>query len=179
MSQIKEGKLFVSSSTLICDKDAQIVANTMSLGVEPGITVNVTEAATYANELVRRWNAFEQQPTAGEMTTEIRNALKTQTRLNRKQEKKAIAICGRLDRAEAENRRLKKAIEDYGNNPAGFDWAVLEKIETQESINKDLLGLCEEFMKKADNGAADFDDPEPGSIYLRASAAIAKAKKEG
>ena len=30
---------------------------------------------------------------------------------------------------EAENKRLKKAIEDYGNNPAGFDWAVLEEIE--------------------------------------------------
>ena len=41
----------------------------------------------------------------------------------------------------------------------------------------DLLKLCEEFMEKADNGAADFDDPEPGSIYLRAEATIAKAKK--
>ena len=52
-------------------------------------------------------------------------------------------------------------------------------LDRVESIKTDLLGLCEEFMEKADNGSADFDDPEPGSIYLRAEAIIAKAKKEG
>lgn len=40
----------------------------------------------------------------------------------------------------------------------------------------DLLALCKEFMEKADNGAADFDDPEPGSIFLRAKAAIASVR---
>lgn len=43
----------------------------------------------------------------------------------------------------------------------------------------DLLELCEEFMERADDGSADFDDPVPGSIFLRAKAAIAKATKEG
>jgi len=52
------------------------------------------------------------------------------------------SLLDHLDRAESENGRLKKAIEDYGNNPAGFDWAILEKIENQESINTDLLTAC-------------------------------------
>ncbi len=39
-----------------------------------------------------------------------------------------------------------------------------------------LLNLCKEFMEMADNGSAAFDDPEPGSIYLRAEAAIAKCE---
>ncbi len=42
----------------------------------------------------------------------------------------------------------------------------------------DLLEACEGLMEKADNGSANFDDPEPGSIYLIAKAAISKAKKE-
>ncbi len=41
-----------------------------------------------------------------------------------------------------------------------------------------LLEACEGLMEKADNGSADFDDPEPGGIYLRALAAIAAAKKD-
>ena len=36
--------------------------------------------------------------------------------------------------------------------------------------------LCKEFMKMADNGSAAFEDPEAGSIYLRAEAAIAKCE---
>lgn len=39
----------------------------------------------------------------------------------------------------------------------------------------DLLEVCKGLMEKADNGSADFDDPEPGSIYLKAKAVIAKA----
>ncbi len=37
---------------------------------------------------------------------------------------------------KAENRLLKKAIEDFGRNPAGFDWAVLGKIDNLETENK-------------------------------------------
>ncbi len=54
-----------------------------------------------------------------------------------------------------------------------------DRLETSEASRIELLNLCKEFMEKADNGSADFDDPEPGSIYLRAEAAIAKAEKEG
>lgn len=39
-----------------------------------------------------------------------------------------------------------------------------------------LLDACKGLMEKADNGSADFDDPEPGSIYLKAKAAIAKCE---
>ncbi len=47
---------------------------------------------------------------------------------------------------------------------------------TLKQQRDDLLALCKEFMEKADDGSADFDDPEPGSIYLRAEAAIAKCE---
>ena len=42
-------------------------------------------------------------------------------------------IAGLLEKSETENKRLKKAIDDFGNNPAGFAWAVLERIEQQET----------------------------------------------
>ncbi len=60
MSEFTKGKLFVSASTLIINKDAWIIANTLQLGSVPGLTVNVREASAYAKELVRRWNAFEE-----------------------------------------------------------------------------------------------------------------------
>ena len=53
---------------------------------------------------------------------------------------------------------------------------LCDRLDRAEAINKDLLGLCEEFMVIADDGSARFDDPQPGSIYLRAEAVIAKAK---
>jgi len=40
----------------------------------------------------------------------------------------------------------------------------------------DLLAICEEFMDISAVGSAAFDDPLPGSIFLRAEAAIAKAR---
>ncbi len=51
-------------------------------------------------------------------------------------------------------------------------------IDRSAASRKELLGLCEEFMVIADDGSAKFDDPEPGSIYLRAEEAI-KANKQG
>ena len=41
---------------------------------------------------------------------------------------------------EAENKQLKEAIIAYGNNPAGFDWAVLVKIDKLEQLLDDWLG---------------------------------------
>lgn len=41
----------------------------------------------------------------------------------------------------AENKRLKKAIKDFGNNPAGFDWAVLDRIEKLEKRGAVLNAL--------------------------------------
>lgn len=53
-----------------------------------------------------------------------------------------------------------------------------ELLDSSEASKADLLEACEGLMEKADNGSADFDDPEPGSIYLKAIVAIAKAKGE-
>ncbi len=50
-----------------------------------------------------------------------------------------------------------------------------DRLDTSEASRKELLTACKGLMEKADNGSADFDDPEPGSIYLKAIAAIAKA----
>lgn len=37
-----------------------------------------------------------------------------------------------IENLKAENERLKKAIENFGKNPAGFDWAVLDLIDKLE-----------------------------------------------
>lgn len=52
-----------------------------------------------------------------------------------------------------------------------------EEIARRWNSQPDLLEACEGLMEKADDGSADFDDPVPGSIYLKASAAIVKAKQ--
>lgn len=45
-----------------------------------------------------------------------------------------------IKKLKDENKRLKKAIEDYGNNPAGFDWAVLERMEQLEEAVSYAVG---------------------------------------
>ena len=37
--------------------------------------------------------------------------------------------------------QLQKAILDFGNNPAGFDWAILEKLDAFEVENETLKNL--------------------------------------
>lgn len=74
----------------------------------------------------------------------------------------------------------------YASNPGKQDQKIAY-IEHSRTTNgeanaqliaaaPDLLKACEGLMEKADNGSADFDDPMPGSIYLKAKAALAKAK---
>lgn len=68
-----------------------------------------------------------------------------------RQLKKQIASWGRkfdnlltiVEQIQAKNEQLKKAIEDFGNNPAGFDWGVLDKIDDLEN----LLIAISSFMK--------------------------------
>jgi len=43
-----------------------------------------------------------------------------------------------IESLRTENERLKKAITDFGKNPVGFDWAVLEKIDNLEAENERL-----------------------------------------
>ena len=42
---------------------------------------------------------------------------------------------------DKENEQLKKAIEDFGNNPAGFDWAILERIDCLERFLKSIANF--------------------------------------
>ena len=44
------------------------------------------------------------------------------------------------------------------------------------NAHEDLLTACQDLLELADNGSAAFDDPEPGSPYLKAEAAIEKAQ---
>lgn len=46
-----------------------------------------------------------------------------------------------LERLGKENARLKKAIEDFGKNPAGFDFAVLERIENLEVMLSEYMQI--------------------------------------
>jgi len=48
-----------------------------------------------------------------------------------------------IESLRTENERLKKAITDFGKNPVGFDWAVLEKIDNLEAENEMLKGGVE------------------------------------
>lgn len=48
------------------------------------------------------------------------------------------------DELRNENKRLKSAIEAFGSNPAGFDWAVLERLEQQELEIERLNNLLNE-----------------------------------
>jgi len=54
-----------------------------------------------------------------------------------------IKLMARIKSLQDENDRLKKAITDFGKNPAGFDWAVLEKIDNLEAENEMLKGGVE------------------------------------
>ncbi len=50
---------------------------------------------------------------------------------------------------QTENKRLKKAIESFGKNPAGFDWAVLEKIEQLKAENNNLKERIDGYKRHA------------------------------
>jgi hypothetical protein len=43
------------------------------------------------------------------------------------------ALLDALAASQVEIERLRRAIESFGNNPAGFDWGVLAKIDEQEA----------------------------------------------
>ena len=80
-----------------------------------------------------------------------------------------------LDRAEAINKEKTIALANELEDCKPYAGAMQMR-KALEADNKELLGLCEEFMEIADDGSARFDDPEPGSIFLRAQATIAKCE---
>ncbi len=130
-----------------------------------------------------------EQPPSGEFTKGLRQNVREfpdfPVHLRDLFEKDILKACKIIDRSEAENKALRRPLEAFNFKVDGMLAVGNElikkdlKIKNLESINKELLGVCEEFMERADDGSADFDDPAPGSIFIRASAIITKAKKEG
>ena len=75
---------------------------------------------------------------------------------------------------------------ESGNGTAGTKKAVddllLEEFGNSHEkggLVDELVTVCKGLMEKADDGSASFDDPEPDSIYLRATKALAKANNRG
>jgi len=63
---------------------------------------------------------------------------------------------------ENENERLKKAIKDFGNNPAGFDWGILGRIDDLENLLESVAGFMghleqSEYAEEAMTYRADIE----------------------
>lgn len=68
---------------------------------------------------------------------------------------------------QTENKQLKEAIENYGNNPAGFDWAVLDKIDKLEVALERLLTLIHsDIFVKSPRGQVKKGDDVRLTRYL-------------
>ena len=117
----------------------------------------LAEAELFAKEIVRRWNAFEQQPTAGEWTKKLREFIN-----------ELYGDAGGC-----------VLIEE--NSPAYKAWfEACDIIDKAKAINKDLLEVCEKFMKAwlpPETRSVSQLDNDMNLAYHAASVAIAKAKK--
>jgi len=78
--------------------------------------------------------------------------------------------CNEWNKLFAENEQLKKAILDFGKNPAGFDWGVLNKIDELEAEN--------ERLKNALNIAVNYVKGRPNRTLMGALYDIDQALKE-
>ena len=61
------------------------------------------------------------------------------------------ALTKERDKLQAEKELLKAAIESFGNNPAGFDWAILERLDKLEGENEQLKDDNENLQAEVDN----------------------------
>ena len=124
---------------------------------------------------------LQEPPPASDFTKHCRSALditadesvKTESYTDNLEAVLRIA-CDRLDKAEMRIAVILRNRDSIYNQKC----RNYKQIKQLEANLKDLLEACEGLMKKADNGSADFDDPHPGSIYLKAKDAIAKAKEK-
>jgi len=85
------------------------------------------------------------------------------------QQNAEIAFVGRI-------KQLEKAIESYGNNPAGFDWTVLDRIEQLQEENKKLqaqLAKREVFIAYNRTSSLYFNSKEAADIYAASGGATA------
>jgi len=73
------------------------------------------------------------------------------------------------EKLQAKVGRLEKAILDFGNNPAGFDWAVLERIERLESGHAAI-------MEEINSNPALHNDPDITKLYDIAEQALKESK---
>lgn len=90
-----------------------------------------TDSVSDAEELVRRWNAIEQQPPAGEFTKLWRE---------------------RLENAVSLYKMGKSAEEWFQSIVTGFRKAC-DIIDSAESINADLLTICEQVQDWLDTSS--------------------------
>lgn len=58
---------------------------------------------------------------------------------------------------QSENKALKKAIEDFGNNPAGFDWGVLNRLNELEDVNQRHKEALEKIFEMCDCVTSDIE----------------------
>lgn len=74
-------------------------------------------------------------------------------------------ILHHFGRLSTENERMKKLIESYGNNPAGFDWEVLGQIDDLERENQTLVRNLKEIGAVADKAYREATN-EHGNLHL-------------
>lgn len=60
-----------------------------------------------------------------------------------------VKLC--LDAQQGQIEQLKNAILKFGNNPAGFDWAVLDEIDKLQAENKKLSKILEMIVVYNEN----------------------------
>ena len=160
------------------------------------LTDTVHEACDIIDLIETENKKLKEQPTANEFTKRVRSQLldvalevggvKNMNELC----KDLLEACDIIDQLQAKQPTVGEFTKDLrklANSPLTRlklkrwftkSMEACDIIDTAEATKKGLLKVCEGLMEKADNGSADFDDPVPGSIYLKAKAAIAKAKKE-
>jgi len=111
-------------------------------------------------------------------------------RINPDKYNKAIALLKQQPPVGEFTKSIREKLGNDPDPPTAYHWERLDKywlcrnlfklcdhLDRSEASKAKLLGLCEEFMERADDGSAEFDDPVPGSIFLRAKAAIEENKE--
>jgi hypothetical protein len=74
---------------------------------------------------------------------------------------------------QSDNEKLKEAILKYGNNPAGFDWAVLDEIDRLKAENERFRAGCFAYDVKGE----DLDSCQIMAENIKLTAELEAAKK--
>ena len=63
----------------------------------------------------------------------------------------------------AENKQLKRTIESYGKNPAGFDWAILAELDDKDGRIEDLECFLKCEIDNLEAWVVLMEEPEKGN----------------